>query len=149
MSDNDIVLVIDIDDDYKPMKRISQEFADTVIERMIMTARRSDVLTYGQVLLAVGLHQETDRQLCRFENYKETKNVCKQLIGTRREINGLHGKLDSSIVKKTMPVFDKDLADWELRVRGIDPTGTGTVVNVHVRGNESAQESIETRDEDA
>lgn len=105
------------------MKKIP--FTHETLERMAMTlvewVKRKDSYKLNSFFHQFNVNSRTFYSWTyKCENLAEAHKFALEVIGTRRELGGLHKELDSGIVKHTMPHYDsdwKELEKWRSSLR--------------------------------
>ena len=108
---------------------------------LLLWAAKPDSLVVEWWLGINGLHYEACRTLCKkSEIFSEALKGAKQMIGSRREQKALDGEIDAGIVKKTAPLYNPAMANWELKLRGMDNHAVNRALHIICRGLESSEE---------
>jgi|ERR1700733_6916288 hypothetical protein len=103
-----------------------------ISELLIEWLDNQDCLTAKSFYLSKKVSSSTFYDwLKRCPQLKEAWDIAIEVIGDRREVGGLMGKLNPGLVERTMPLYDKSY--YELRKEmsnKVDSTGSGQTVIV-------------------
>ena len=103
------------------LHNVNERFIEQFFTDLVTEARdNEDMLTLGEFYLKKGVPNYTFQQwVKRFEFAATCATHAKSLIGIRREKGALKKELDSSLVLRSMPLYDqdyKDLKEWEAKL---------------------------------
>jgi len=110
-------------------KPVPLAFLLEIAQKVIKWAQEEESLKMDQFLIKYGIEQsDMDRWRDRCPELKDAWKFAKMIIGTRRELGALTGKLDRSIVAFTMPVYCrewKEQAEWRAKLKQTETESTG------------------------
>lgn len=103
------------------LHNVNERFIEQFFTDLVTEARdNEDMLTLGEFYLKKGVPNYTFQQwVKRFEFAATCTTHAKSLIGIRREKGALKKELDSSLVLRSMPLYDEDyknLREWEAKL---------------------------------
>lgn len=90
---------------------VLQQYADKLIE---WSMEDDSIILVDWMSLNRVAPQVVYRWADRYEPLKDALEVAKLNIGHRREKFGLMKKFDSSLVEKTMPLYNKEYKEWKM-----------------------------------
>jgi hypothetical protein len=95
------------------IERLAQEARD-----LIEWASKEDSIVLAEFYGIKGYDYDDVHHFERIsEEFAKAKRNAKIMIGARREKGALKGKLDSSIVKKSMALYDPEMKAYELEMK--------------------------------
>jgi hypothetical protein len=104
-----------------PQKSYTQEWLDSMTESLLKWAELEDSCTFIAWLAQENLDYAKVQHMCKkCDTFSKAKKKALFMIGARREQKAIKGEWDSGIVKKSMALYDPEMRNLEIELRGHD-----------------------------
>lgn len=118
----------------------SDAFIEQMAIKLIEFAMRPDTIVIGKFFIEQRLSLKTWLEWCKRNDFaRDAYSYAMQCVGVNREVGGLTRRLDSTIVLRTMPMYDPQYLEMQtkmmqLRDNGGDRTAIRVIMNA-IAGN--------------
>lgn len=117
---------------------------DELCESILKYAQDEKNLTLTMWQLETGCYRCRQAELeKKFPKFRNAKGLAKEIIGDRRERAAAEGKLPTGTVNKAMPIYNPEVREYELALRGADKQRLADLISVNLRGSMEKKEECE------
>jgi len=117
-------------------KEWTQDRVEKLCESIIEYAKNEENTSLTMWSLQEGLARSSQADIAReYEIFSYAKEMAMALIGDRREKAAAKGILPTNTVNKSMGIYNQDIKEYEMALRGADKTNLADMISVNIRGS--------------